>query len=88
MTVRVTLRFVYPTGKVSTSGTVSKDYPLAANQFILTGLTRDILGPRRDDIGDLKNIVVEVAVTGGEGRVAFFVSSVDNGTGDTLLLTE
>jgi hypothetical protein len=32
----------------------------------------------RDTIGDLENVVV----------VAFFVSSVDNGTGDTVLRVE
>ena len=87
-TVRVTLRFMYPLGKVTASGVASKDYELNGNQFVLTSLTRDILGAGRDEIGDLKNLVIEIAVTGGEGRVAFFVSSVDNGTGDTVLRTE
>ena len=87
-TVRVTLRFMYPLGLVTASGVASKDYSLSGNQFILTSLTRDILGAGRDEIGDLKNLVIEIAVTEGEGRVAFFISSVDNGTGDTVLRTE
>jgi hypothetical protein len=86
--VRVTLRFVYPSGKATASGVVSRDYFLNGNQFILGSLTRDILGASRDSIGDLENLVVEIAVTGGDGRVAFFVSSVDNGTGDTVLRVE
>ncbi|HEX4936777.1 MAG TPA: hypothetical protein VFV33_26530, partial [Gemmatimonadaceae bacterium] len=86
--VRVTLRFIYPSGKATASGVVSKDYFLNGNQFVLNSLTRDILGASRDTIGDLENVVVEIAVTGGDGRVAFFVSSVDNGTGDTVLRVE
>lgn len=86
--VRVTLRFVYPSGKATASGVASKDYFLNGNQFVLNSLTRDILGASRDSIGDLENLVVEIAVTGGDGRVAFFVSSVDNGTGDTVLRVE
>lgn len=90
-TVRVTVRFQYPTGSLVTAvGTASKDYSLAANQFLqVNGLMTDILGQAtRDTLGDLRGIEVDFQVISTTGAVAVFTSSIDNGSGDSTLRTE
>jgi hypothetical protein len=88
--VRVTVKFSFPAGpKTTGSSSASKDYDLAGNQFLLiNGLTADVLGPARNSLGDLRNIEAAFQVIDGEGAVMVFTSSVDNGTGDTILRTD
>lgn len=88
--VRVTLRFNYAAGtKVSAVGTASKDYDLAANQFLqVNGMTADIIGANRESIGDLRGVQADFQIISGSGGVTIFTSSTDNGTADSILRTE
>ena len=89
-TVRVTLTFSFPSGgKLQASGTAFKDYPLAANQFLqVNSAVADILGASRDSLGDLRGLEFDFQVISGTGAVAVYASSIDNGTGDSILRTE
>lgn len=70
--------------KTSTTETAAATYTLAPNQFMLLGsFTNAILGANRAALGDLHNVTVEFTVTDGDGQVVPFISSVDNGTGDS-----
>jgi hypothetical protein len=90
VTVRVTLRFNYPAGgKLQAVGSAFKDYTLAPNQFLqLNGIATEILGATRDTLGDLHALEADFQVISGSGAVAVFTSSIDNGTGDSILRTE
>ncbi len=90
VTVRVTLRFTFAAGaKLEGSGSAFKDYTLAPNQFMqLNGIATEILGSSRDTLGDLRGMEADFQVVGGTGAVAVFTSSIDNGTGDSILRTE
>ncbi|MEO8215612.1 MAG: hypothetical protein ABI718_00870 [Acidobacteriota bacterium] len=85
-TVRVTLRFM-PSPRSAAQALVSQTFNLSAHQFLqINGITRALLGSSRDtDYGDLRNMQLEVEVTGGTGQVVPYTSSVDNGTGDSIL---
>jgi hypothetical protein len=62
---------------------------LAPNQFLqLNGIATEILGAARDTLGDLRGLEADFQVIGGNGAVAVFTSSIDNGTGDSILRTE
>lgn len=88
--VRVTLKFSYPAGsKVQAVGSAFKDYTLSPNQFLLiNGIATEILGASRDSIGDLRGLEAHFQVLSGNGALAVFTSSIDNGTGDSILRTE
>jgi hypothetical protein len=59
------------------------------NQFIqINGITADILGAARDTFGDLRGVEADFQVISGDGAVAIYTSSTDNGTGDSILRTE
>ena len=90
VTVRVTLRFTFAAGaKLEGSGSAFKDYTLAPNQFMqLNGIATEILGSSRDTLGDLRGMEADFQVVGGTGAVAVYTSSIDNGTGDSILRTE
>ncbi|HVR41384.1 MAG TPA: hypothetical protein VMU84_19975 [Thermoanaerobaculia bacterium] len=89
-TVRATLRFSYPAGeKIVAVGEASKDYLLAATQFLqINGIATDILGAARNDLDDLHGMQIDFMVISGDGAVAVYTSSIDNGTGDAILKTE
>jgi len=85
-TVRVTVHYTTTTALTTGTTSASRDFNLAANQFLLMGgISREILGPGRDELGDLHNLQVDFAHVGGAGTVEVFLSSVDNGTGDSIL---
>ena len=90
VTVRVTLRFNYPAGtKVQAIGAASKDYNLGPNQFMqLNRIATEILGASRDTLGDLRGLEADFQVVGGNGAIAIYTSSIDNGTNDQILRTE
>lgn len=90
VSVRVTIRFSYVAGStIAAVGSASKVYDLAPNQFMqINGLTADILGAGRSSIGDLHAVAADFQVVSGTGGVAIFISSTDNGTGDSILRTE
>lgn len=78
-TVRVTIDFNFPAG-ASVSGQVeaSKDYALAANdRLTIPDLVRAIFGPGRDSLGVLWNVVVNVEVISGDGRVLPYLQTID-----------
>ena len=50
---------------------------------------RSVIGDSRDTaFGDLSGVQVRVEVVDGDGSVIPYVTSTDNGTGDTVLRTE
>ncbi|HXG57618.1 MAG TPA: hypothetical protein VNL91_01175 [Thermoanaerobaculia bacterium] len=85
--VKATLFYRLPTTLTTTVFGGSAFFDLAPNQFqLLGGIARTILGPEvRDSLGDLYNMELLIEVESGEGKVVAFVSSVDNGTGDSIL---
>jgi len=90
VTVRVSVFF--SDGKQLAQGgpVASQTYTLAPNDFKqLSGLVRSIVGDSREtSYGDLHNVQVRFEVLSGAGAVIPFVTSTDNGTGDTVLRTE
>lgn len=89
-TIRVVVRFSIPQTTSNAIVEASKNYDLAPNQFLLLGnLVRTILGAESQElIGDVNNVEVRFEHIGGTGRAAVFTSSVDNGTGDSILRVE
>ena len=90
-TVRVTMQYAYPASTTVTArGAVSRDYTLPPNGFLLLNrISNELMGETvRNGIGDLTGLVLDMLVMDGEGRVATFTSSVDNGTGDSILRVE
>lgn len=88
-TVRVTLTYLVPSSLVTAIGSGSATIELAPNQFVLTSrIASAILGNFRRSFGDLRNLQVDFEVVNGAGRVLPFLSSTDNGTGDSILRTE
>jgi hypothetical protein len=90
VTVRVTVRFPVASTRATARVEARREFPLAANGFLLTSnLVRSVAGEQRDEIlGDLDNVEVDFELSGGGGRILVFTSSVDNGTGDSILRTE
>ena len=84
--IRVTIRFLTVSGKVSATVVASRDFGVGPRQFQLFGnVTREVLGAARELYGDLRNLQIEFAHIGGNGTVEVFLAAVDNGTGDTIL---
>jgi hypothetical protein len=86
-TVRVTVQFSFSGGSlVSSSARVSRDYALGGGQsLVITNLAREVAGPSRDSFGDLRDMIVDVEVVGGAGRVIPFLQSIDNGSLDMIV---
>lgn len=83
-TVQVTIYFNTSSDKTSVIQGGSATYTLAPNEFKLVGnIANAILGPSRPNFGDLHNMTVEFKVVDGGGRVVPFISSIDNGSGDS-----
>ncbi len=70
------------------AGTITID--LAPNEFRqLNRLVQSVLGPTRDALfGDLTGVSVRFDVIGTTGAVLVYTTSIDNGTGDSVLRTE
>ncbi|HSP14615.1 MAG TPA: hypothetical protein VLV78_07680 [Thermoanaerobaculia bacterium] len=87
--IRLTLSYLDGRGtKVTANLTAQKEFSLAPGQMLLVPLTSSILGAGRDELGTLRNVRVDVEVIGATGGVLTFISSVDNGTGDSIIRTE
>ncbi len=83
-TVQVTIYYDTQTIKTSTTEAASATYNLGPNGFLLIGsFTNNILGARRAALGNLHNVSVEITVLDGDGQIVPFISSVDNGSGDS-----
>ncbi|HVT05360.1 MAG TPA: hypothetical protein VHL58_18505 [Thermoanaerobaculia bacterium] len=88
-TVRITLLFA--DGRSLASGAVAtKDFSLTPRQFLpINGIAKAILGDtNRALYGDIRNLQLKFEVVSGDGAVALYTSSTDNGTGDSILRTE
>ncbi len=85
-TVRLTLSYIYPLGRISARGTVSREYPLAAREFrLISVIANELLGSARTSLGDLRNLQLDFEVVSGEGAVIPFATVTENGTNDTIL---
>ncbi|HVT43009.1 MAG TPA: hypothetical protein VMT00_01325 [Thermoanaerobaculia bacterium] len=67
----------------------SHDFSLSAGQALrISDLARTIIGASRDSFGDLRDMLVDVEVLSGSGRVVPFVQSIDNTSGDAIVRVE
>lgn len=87
--VRLTLRYVFSAGTlVTATGQDSLDVPVPANQLVLIGdLSRSVIGSKREGYGDLRNMQLDVEVS-GDGSIIPFLRTIDNGSGDPAIRTE
>jgi hypothetical protein len=88
-TVRVTMHFNFPGGSTTTGqATASKTYEVPAGQLLtIPNLSTSILGPSRNDLGRLFNILIDVEVTGGGGRVLSYLQSGE-ASGDVTIAVD
>ena len=88
--VRVTVRYDLAGSLAAARASAFREYAIQPGQFqLVSNLLRAILGEERESVlGDMRNIEVDFEVVDGQGTVEVFVSSVDNGTGDSLLRVE
>jgi len=85
-TVRLSVLFFDGRGLAAGQVAAQKEYQLAANEWRQISLAvSDILGDGRAIYGDLDNVQIKAEVTQGDGRVTFYATQTDNGTGDTVL---
>jgi hypothetical protein len=82
-TVRVSLQYIVSGALASAYVAASRDYALAPNQFLQQNV-REIFGASAPDT-DFHNATLEFTVLSGSGSVIPYVSTIDNGTGDSLL---
>ena len=88
VTVKVTAYYTNTSGLTSSINGASATFDLTPRQFLLLGIGSAIFGASRANLGDLHNITLEFEVIGGSGNVLPFVSTVDNGSGDSTFRTE
>ncbi|MGZ8810639.1 MAG: hypothetical protein ACXW29_05825 [Thermoanaerobaculia bacterium] len=80
VTVRVTIAFYFSAGStVSGQFGASRDYEVSGGQLLtIPELVRSILGSQqRDALGPLSNLVIDVDVIAGEGRVLSYLQTID-----------
>lgn len=89
-TVEVSVSFADGNELAAGGSDGSREIVLEPNGFVqLSGVVRSIVGESRDtELGDLSGVQVRVRVLSGDGAVIPYVTSTDNGTGDTVLRTE
>jgi hypothetical protein len=56
-------------------------------RLAIRDVVRTLYGPNRDALGNLNNLVVNVEVVGGSGKVLSYLQSIDT-SGDLLLTTD
>lgn len=85
-TVRVTVAFSFPAGwTVSGHFEDTRDYDVPAGQLVtISDVIRSVVGPARDSFGTLANVVVDVEVVAGDGRVLPYLQTID-ASGDLTL---
>ncbi|HVR43490.1 MAG TPA: hypothetical protein VMS56_08595 [Thermoanaerobaculia bacterium] len=87
--VRATMNYTVPSSLVTTIGSASVELELAPFELRrLNRVTQEILGAFRGALGDLRNVQLDFEVIEGDGSAVIFLSSIDNGTGDSLLRVE
>jgi len=89
-TVRVSIFINDPRSLATGNATASKTYELAPNKLLnISGLVASVLGDSRQTLyGDLTGMSVQFDLISSTGAVLIYTSSVDNGTGDSILRTE
>jgi Leucine-rich repeat (LRR) protein len=90
VTVKVSVFYSDPRSLASGKPIGSKIYVLDPHQLITqSGLVESIIGPNRQSLyGDLSGVQVQFDVMSQSGAIVVYTSSVDNGTGDSILRTE
>jgi Leucine-rich repeat (LRR) protein len=90
VTVNVSVYYNDPRSLASGKPLGTKAYQLGANQFVsVSSLVESIVGPARETLyGDLTDVQVQFDVVSAEGAIVVYTSSVDNGTGDSILRME
>jgi Leucine-rich repeat (LRR) protein len=88
--VRLSLFFNDPRSLAFGQPIASKEYDLAPRQLLnVSNLVEAIVGPDRETLyGDLRNVQLRVQLISSTGGVMVYTSSVDNGTGDSILRAE
>lgn len=89
-TVRVSVFLNDPRSLAAGNPTASRIYELAPNQLInISNLVESVVGANRETLyGDLTGMAVQFDVTSASGSVVIYTSSIDNGSGDSILRTE
>ena len=90
VTVRATLRFTSGAQNSAAQGIASSTFELGPRQFLqINGISQAILGAgTRGTLGDLFNMQLDFEVIAGQGAVVAYTSTLDNGTGDSILRTD
>ncbi len=90
MEVRATVYLNDPRSLVAGTAAGSKVYKLGPKGFLsVSGLVGAIVGPDRESLyNDLEGVQVRFEVISPTGSLMVYTSSVDNGTGDSILRTE
>jgi len=88
--VRVSVYYSDPQSLAAGAKLGSKEITLEPNQFLSeSNLVQAVIGPdRQTKFRDLTGVQVQFDVIGSTGAVLVYTSSVDNGTGDSILRTE
>ncbi len=83
-TVRLTLRYVFSAGSLTSGSAVSsRDFSVPAGGGVLIrDLAKSILGDARASFGDLHNATLDILVTSSAGSVLPFLQVIDNGSGE------
>jgi hypothetical protein len=87
-TVRASM--VYFDGSLLAARVTSREFVVGANSVLLVpNITRAIAGDARErELGDLRDIQLEIRVTAGDGAITPFVVATDNGSGDAIVRLE
>ncbi len=90
VTVRVSVYYNDPRSLASGKPLGSRVYELGPNQFVSqSNLVEAVIGPERQTLyGDLSGVQVQFDVISQTGSIVVYTSSIDNGTGDSILRTE
>jgi len=88
--VRVTLNYTLPGGsRANAAATAQKEFTVTASQgLVVSDLAGSIIGTSRGNIGDLRNMQVDIDVIDGAGRVIPVLGLVDNSTGDLMVRSQ
>ncbi|MGK2857163.1 MAG: leucine-rich repeat domain-containing protein [Thermoanaerobaculia bacterium] len=88
--VRVSVYYNNPRSLAAGQPIGVKEYDLAANQLVSkSNLVEEIIGVSRETLyGDLTEVQVQFDVVSSTGAVMIFISSVDNGTNDSIIRVE
>jgi hypothetical protein len=84
--VRVTVQFFNGRQLSTAVAQGSRDYTLNPNELrLVPGLLSSVLGDSRETtFGEMHNVQAKFEVVSGSGRVVPFITTADNGSGDTV----